>query len=169
MSEHEKQFLDEIKAETRDLRRKDELSALLGERVLFCVLLRSEGHTYKEIGEKISVGARRSAQLFRQGWREYDRAKNDTSGLIGLSVRARNCMHRAGLSTAEEVKDAILAGELTEQTYLGEKIVSYGKRTYRELCDFFGVPVAEKKVSTAAIERAIRFLENNGYEVKERT
>jgi hypothetical protein len=60
--------------------------------------------------------------------------EKSTDEFEGLSVRAVNGLHNAGIHTRKQAKDLVESGKLTPMT-----LRNFGTKSYTELCKFLGI------------------------------
>lgn len=83
------------------------------------------------------------------------------SEFSGLSTLIINKLRNQGLDTKKDVLSALRKQKINTKTK------GFGKKTIADLCKWAGVDIKKTKPapSQQAINSAIKFLENNGYQV----
>lgn len=99
------------------------------------VKLRSEGLTYRLIGEHLKLSKQRVYQIIQAGnQRDLDRSK----WTFGLSVRNAKLMDRLEFKSKEDARNAVLSGEIAPF-----KWANFGRKSYNDLCQWLDVKPLE--------------------------
>lgn len=99
------------------------------------VKLRSEGLTYRLIGEHLKMSKQRVYQIIQAGkQRDLDRSK----WTFGLSVRNAKLMEKLGMTCRESARVAVLTGEIAPF-----KWANFGRKSYNDLCQWLDVKPLE--------------------------
>jgi hypothetical protein len=97
--------------------------------------LRSEGLTYRLIGEHLKMSKQRVYQIIQAGkQRDIERAK----WTYGLSVRNAKLMEKLGITSNESARVAVLTGEIAPF-----KWDNFGRKSYNDLCQWLDVKPLE--------------------------
>lgn len=97
--------------------------------------LRSEGLTYRLIGEHLKLSKQRVYQIIQAGrQRDLDRSK----WTFGLSVRNSKLMDRLEFKCKEDARKAVLSGGIAPL-----KWVNFGRKSYTDLCQWLEVKPLE--------------------------
>lgn len=97
--------------------------------------LRSEGLTYRLIGEHFKMSKQRVYQIIKAGQqRDIERAK----WTYGLSVRNAKLMEKLGITSNESARVAVLTGEIAPF-----KWDNFGRKSYNDLCQWLDVKPLE--------------------------
>ena len=97
--------------------------------------LRSEGLTYRLIGEHLKMSKQRVYQIIQAGkQRDIERAK----WTYGLSVRNAKLMEKLGITSNESARVAVLTGEIAPF-----KWDNFGRKSYNDLCQWLEVKPLE--------------------------
>ena len=97
--------------------------------------LRSEGLTYRLIGEHLKMSKQRVYQIIQAGrQRDLDQSK----WTFGLSVRNAKLMDRLELKSKEDARNAVLSGGIAPL-----KWVNFGRKSYTDLCQWLDVKPLE--------------------------
>jgi hypothetical protein len=94
-------------------------------------------------------------------------SKNLVSEWCGLPVKTINILRNAGFDGIDDVRAAILRGDLSNGVYKGKKLKNFGAKTWIDICLYFGLTPENSAVDINRIGIAIRFLERHGYVVHE--
>jgi len=107
----------------------------LNESIDTVVKLRSEGLTYRLIGEHLKMSKQRVYQIIQAGkQRDLDRSK----WTFGLSVRNAKLMEKLGITSNESARVAVLTGEIAPL-----KWANFGRKSYNDLCQWLDVKPLE--------------------------
>lgn len=107
----------------------------LNESIDAVVKLRSEGLTYRLIGEHLKMSKQRIYQIIQAGkQRDLDRSK----WTFGLSVRNAKLMEKLGITSNESARVAVLTGEIAPL-----KWANFGRKSYTDLCQWLDVKPLE--------------------------
>jgi len=99
------------------------------------VKLRSEGLTYRLIGEHLKMSKQRVYQIIQAGrQRDLDRSK----WTFGLSVRNAKLMDRLEFKCKEDARKAVLSGGIAPL-----KWANFGRKSYNDLCQWLDVKPLE--------------------------
>jgi hypothetical protein len=99
------------------------------------VKLRSEGLTYRLIGEHLKLSKQRVYQIIQAGrQRDLDQSK----WTFGLSVRNAKLMDRLEFKCKEDARKAVLSGGIAPL-----KWVNFGRKSYTDLCQWLEVKPLE--------------------------
>ncbi len=111
----------------------------LGPRLTSIVqMVETHGYRYSQIGRQLGISGTRISQLYRKArHRLFRLEKNDP--LLGLSVRALNICHNAGLADREQILHAIKTGEL-HPARANAISRNYGRKTQAEMHRWLGLP-----------------------------
>jgi hypothetical protein len=97
--------------------------------------LRSEGLTYRLIGEHLKLSKQRVYQIIQAGrQRDLDRSK----WTFGLSVRNAKLMDRLEFKCKEDARKAVLSGGIAPL-----KWANFGRKSYNDLCQWLDVKPLE--------------------------
>lgn len=97
--------------------------------------LRSEGLTYRLIGEHLKLSKQRVYQIIQAGrQRDLDQSK----WTFGLSVRNSKLMDRLEFKCKEDARKAVLSGGIAPL-----KWVNFGRKSYTDLCQWLDVKPLE--------------------------
>jgi hypothetical protein len=97
--------------------------------------LRSEGLTYRLIGEHLKMSKQRVYQIIQAGrQRDLDQSK----WTFGLSVRNSKLMDRLEFKCKEDARKAVLSGGIAPL-----KWVNFGRKSYTDLCQWLDVKPLE--------------------------
>ena len=97
--------------------------------------LRSEGLTYRLIGEHLKLSKQRVYQIIQAGrQRDLDRSK----WTFGLSVRNAKLMDRLEFKCKEDARKAVLSGGIAPL-----KWANFGRKSYTDLCQWLDVKPLE--------------------------
>lgn len=97
--------------------------------------LRSEGLTYRLIGEHLKMSKQRVYQIIQAGkQRDLDRSK----WTFGLSVRNAKLMDRLEFKCKEDARKAVLSGGIAPL-----KWANFGRKSYNDLCQWLDVKPLE--------------------------
>ncbi len=99
------------------------------------VKLRSEGLTYRLIGEHLKLSKQRVYQIIQAGrQRDLDRSK----WTFGLSVRNAKLMDKLEFKCKEDARKAVLSGGIAPL-----KWANFGRKSYNDLCQWLDVKPLE--------------------------
>ena len=97
--------------------------------------LRSEGLTYRLIGEHLKLSKQRVYQIIQAGkQRDLDRSK----WTFGLSVRNAKLMEKLEFKCKEDARKAVLSGGIAPL-----KWANFGRKSYNDLCQWLDVKPLE--------------------------
>ena len=108
-------------------------SDLLGERRFLAYQLRKEGLKFKDIGQRMNVGAQRARQLYESAERRLNR---EPHWMNGLSVRAANCLNNCNINSRQEALEAYQSGRLRPLKYPR----NYGWKSHKEVAKWLRLP-----------------------------
>ena len=97
--------------------------------------LRSEGLTYRLIGEHLKLSKQRVYQIIQAGrQRDLERSK----WTFGLSVRNAKLMEKLEFKCKEDARKAVLSGGIAPL-----KWANFGRKSYNDLCQWLDVKPLE--------------------------
>ncbi len=124
-----------IKKKNRNRRRSKPNYMKLNESINAVVKLRSEGLTYRLIGEHLKMSKQRVYQIIQaKRQRDIDQSK----WTHGLSIRNSKLMDRLEITSKETARNAVLSGDIAPL-----KWPNFALKSYTDLCKWLDVKPLE--------------------------
>jgi len=130
------------------------------EKARSALILRRQGLTLREIGERNGYSTPRARQLVDRAER-FLRFARTHGGKKPLPLRAYHVLTAEGFDTREDILKGVLDGRVAQG-----KLINYGPKTHKIVCHWLGITHPEAITENPdTVKRYTKHLEKRGYKV----